>query len=35
VKWYLSNTAWVDRVLSGKYRLERLGLGASNSRTGD
>ena len=25
VQWYLDNTAWWDRVLSGKYRLERLG----------
>ena len=27
VAWYLDNPAWVDRVLSGKYRLQRLGLG--------
>ncbi|MDM4018859.1 dTDP-glucose 4,6-dehydratase [Roseiconus lacunae] len=25
VKWYLENDAWVERVLSGDYRLERLG----------
>jgi dTDP-glucose 4,6-dehydratase len=28
VKWYLENTAWVQRVQSGDYRRERLGLGA-------
>jgi len=27
VRWYLENPAWVERVTSGKYRLERLGLG--------
>jgi dTDP-glucose 4,6-dehydratase len=26
VKWYLENSAWVERVTSGKYRGERLGL---------
>ena len=25
VQWYLQNTGWWERVLSGKYRLERLG----------
>jgi dTDP-glucose 4,6-dehydratase len=25
VQWYLDNTAWWKRVLSGEYRLERLG----------
>ena len=25
VKWYLYNTQWWERVLSGEYRLERLG----------
>jgi dTDP-glucose 4,6-dehydratase len=25
VKWYLDNTDWWERVLSGDYRLERLG----------
>jgi len=25
VQWYLDNTAWWGRVLSGEYRLERLG----------
>lgn len=27
VRWYLDNQAWSDRVISGTYRLERLGLG--------
>lgn len=27
VRWYLENPVWVERVMSGKYRLERLGLG--------
>ncbi|MDY0022544.1 dTDP-glucose 4,6-dehydratase [Arenimonas caeni] len=25
VDWYLANTAWVERVLDGSYRLERIG----------
>ena len=25
VRWYLDNTEWSERVLSGRYRLERLG----------
>ena len=25
VQWYLDNTSWWERVLSGQYRLERLG----------
>jgi len=25
VQWYLNNTAWWQRVLSGAYRLERIG----------
>lgn len=28
VEWYLDNTAWLDRVRTGSYRGERLGLGA-------
>jgi dTDP-D-glucose 4,6-dehydratase len=24
--WYLDHPQWVERVLTGKYRLERLGL---------
>ncbi|MBP62395.1 MAG: dTDP-glucose 4,6-dehydratase [Planctomycetaceae bacterium] len=27
VDWYLDNSEWVDRISSGKYRQERLGLG--------
>lgn len=27
VAWYLENRQWWERVLSGSYRLERLGLG--------
>jgi dTDP-glucose 4,6-dehydratase len=26
VRWYLDNSRWIERVLTGKYRLERLGL---------
>jgi dTDP-glucose 4,6-dehydratase len=29
VRWYLDNPTWVERVTSGSYRRERLGLGAS------
>lgn len=28
VDWYLSNQAWVKRVLDGSYRLERIGTAA-------
>jgi dTDP-glucose 4,6-dehydratase len=28
VEWYLGNPVWVERVTSGKYRRERLGLSA-------
>jgi dTDP-glucose 4,6-dehydratase len=28
VDWYLSNQAWVRRVLDGSYRLERIGTAA-------
>ena len=28
VQWYLENPRWVERVQSGKYRRERLGLRA-------
>lgn len=31
VKWYLENTEWVQRVTSGEYRHERLGLSAIRS----
>lgn len=27
VEWYLNNQAWVENILNGKYRCERLGLG--------
>ena len=27
IQWYLDHTGWVDRITSGKYRRERLGLG--------
>ena len=30
VRWYLGNQTWVDRVTSGKYRRQRLGLGSAN-----
>lgn len=26
VRWYLENATWCDRVRSGKYRMERLGM---------
>ncbi|HPP52677.1 MAG TPA: GDP-mannose 4,6-dehydratase, partial [Thermoguttaceae bacterium] len=26
VQWYLENPEWVERVTSGKYRRQRLGL---------
>ena len=29
VEWYLANQTWCDRVQSGAYRGERLGLGAT------
>jgi dTDP-glucose 4,6-dehydratase len=29
VRWYLENNDWVERVTSGKYRRERLGLDES------
>ncbi len=28
VQWYLDNSAWCERILSGKYRLERQGVNA-------
>lgn len=31
VRWYLDNPAWVERVSSGEYRRERLGLGRSKA----
>jgi dTDP-glucose 4,6-dehydratase len=29
VEWYLENQPWVERVMSGAYRGERLGAGAT------
>jgi dTDP-glucose 4,6-dehydratase len=29
VQWYLENQGWVQRVSSGEYRRERLGLSIS------
>jgi dTDP-glucose 4,6-dehydratase len=29
VEWYLGNPEWTRRVLSGEYRLERIGTGAA------
>lgn len=29
IQWYLSHQDWVQRVLDGSYRLERIGQGAS------
>jgi dTDP-glucose 4,6-dehydratase len=29
VRWYLENQDWVERVSSGQYRRERLGLGGN------
>lgn len=26
IKWYINNTTWVERVCSGKYRRQRLGV---------
>jgi len=30
VTWYLENSTWVERVSTGKYRRERLGLDAEH-----
>jgi len=27
VRWYLDNRPWIERITSGKYQRERLGLG--------
>ena len=29
IKWYLDNQQWIENILNGKYRCERLGLGGS------
>ncbi|PIE42791.1 MAG: dTDP-glucose 4,6-dehydratase [Gammaproteobacteria bacterium] len=34
VQWYLDNPSWVQRVMSGAYRGERLGLGGDPSGVG-
>ena len=34
VDWYLDNQRWVDRVLDGSYRLERIG-GGGDSRSNE
>ena len=26
VQWYLDNTSWWERVLSGAYRMDRIGV---------
>jgi dTDP-glucose 4,6-dehydratase len=31
VRWYMQNKTWCERVLSGAYRGERLGLGRTSS----
>ena len=31
VQWYLENPRWVERVTSGKYRRERLGLSGDST----
>ncbi|MGQ9576902.1 MAG: hypothetical protein ACUVUC_16485, partial [Thermoguttaceae bacterium] len=33
VQWYLDNLAWAQRITSGKYRRERLGLCPRGSRS--
>lgn len=32
VRWYLNHPGWVDRVLSGAYRMERLGVWTGDAR---
>ena len=32
VAWYLENPIWIDRVKSGTYRRERLGLGKKENQ---
>lgn len=33
VAWYLSHPDWIERITSGKYRGERLGLAATSATT--
>lgn len=35
VEWYLNNHSWVDRILSGEYRLERLGTIGGRGKEND
>jgi dTDP-glucose 4,6-dehydratase len=32
VAWYLANRQWWERILSGDYRVERLGLGTASGK---
>jgi dTDP-glucose 4,6-dehydratase len=32
IRWYLDNGRWVERVMSGEYMGERIGLGAAGGR---
>jgi len=32
VRWYVENATWTERICSGIYRRERLGLGAAGTR---
>ena len=34
VRWYLENREWCEAVQSGKYRRERLGMGAAQTESG-
>lgn len=34
VEWYVQNRPWWESILRGDYRLERIGLGATDSRDG-
>jgi len=34
VQWYLDNQTWVERITSGKYRRERLGLKTNRQAAG-
>jgi dTDP-glucose 4,6-dehydratase len=33
VKWYLANQPWVENILSGNYRMERLGTGKGEAHS--
>lgn len=35
VRWYLEHAGWVERITSGKYRRERLGLGGEGAGARD